>query len=223
MTWVEAIGYGGTCATVCTYAMRTIIPLRIAGIASSFFFITYALFISSWPMLATELVILPLNCVRLYQLLKLMRQVDEATGNELSVDWLESFTRDRAHTAGDVLFRAGDKADYLLVVRSGRFRLAERNIDILPGALVGELGFLSPNNLRTMTLECVVPGSIGRISYEDLKQLYFQNPKFGFYLLRLMATRLFDNLDHARATAQAPEPLPLPLAFTATEAPATVH
>lgn len=197
--WIEVIGYLGTAATVASYSMKTIIPLRIAGIVSSFFFIAYAAFISAWPMLATELLILPLNCLRLYQLLRLMRQLDNADGNELSVSWLEAFTRNRDHRAGDILFCMGETADHLLIVKSGRFRLAERDIPILPGALVGELGFLSPNNQRTMTLECVEDGTVGRISYEHLKQLYFQNPKFGFYLLRLMAARLFDNIDHAKA------------------------
>ncbi len=206
--WIELIGYGGTAATVASYSMKTIIPLRIAGIISSLFFMAYAVFISAWPMLATELLILPLNCLRLYQLLRLMRQLDNADGNELSVEWLEAFTRNREHRAGDILFRMGETADHLLVVKSGRFRLAERDIPILPGALVGELGFLSPSNQRTMTLECVEAGTVGRISYDDLKQLYFQNPKFGFYLLRLMASRLFDNIDHAKSQLATVTPTP---------------
>ena len=63
----EVIGYCGTMATVATYSMRTIVPLRIAGILSSLFFVTYALLADVWPMLATELIILPINCWRLYQ------------------------------------------------------------------------------------------------------------------------------------------------------------
>ena len=68
--WIEAIGYAGTAATVATYSMRTIIPLRIAGILSSLFFITYALISGVLPMLVTELIILPINCYRLYQILR---------------------------------------------------------------------------------------------------------------------------------------------------------
>lgn len=68
--WVELIGYAGTAATVATYSMRTIVPLRIAGIMSSFFFISYALLVGVLPMLVTELVILPINCWRLYQVLR---------------------------------------------------------------------------------------------------------------------------------------------------------
>ncbi len=32
------------------------------------------------------------------------------------------------------------------------------------------------------------------ISYLDLKQLYFQDPKFGFYFLRLTSERLFRDI-----------------------------
>ncbi len=65
--WIEAIGYCGTLATFVSYSMRTIVPLRIASILSSMFFITYALIQGVWPMLATELVLLPLNGLRLAQ------------------------------------------------------------------------------------------------------------------------------------------------------------
>lgn len=72
---IEAIGYCGTLATVATYSMRSIIPLRIASIASSLFFIVYAAVMGVWPMLLTEFVILPINCLRLIQALK---EVDSA-------------------------------------------------------------------------------------------------------------------------------------------------
>jgi hypothetical protein len=75
--WIEIIGYAGTLATIATYAMRTILPLRIAAIFSSVFFITYASIVGIWPMLATGMVILPLNCVRLYQMLKTAKRVRE--------------------------------------------------------------------------------------------------------------------------------------------------
>lgn len=77
--WVEMVGYCGTAATVATYSMRTIIPLRVAGILSSAFFISYAVITGVLPMLVTELVILPINCWRLYQV---MRPVPPAPVNE---------------------------------------------------------------------------------------------------------------------------------------------
>ena len=69
-SWVEVIGYCGTLATFVSYSMRTIIPLRVTSILSSVFFVAYACVASVWPMLATELMLLPLNCIRLAQDLK---------------------------------------------------------------------------------------------------------------------------------------------------------
>jgi CRP/FNR family transcriptional regulator, cyclic AMP receptor protein len=198
-SWIELVGFGGTVFTIAAYSMRTILPLRIAGILSSVFFISYALLIQSWPVLATELVILPLNVVRLYQILTLIKKVDEAADTDkLSAEWLQPFGRDRKYKAGDVLFRAGDAAQNMLMLQAGRFELVEAGKVLTQGELVGEMGFLSPGNRRTMTLICVEDGTVSQVSYLDLKQLYFSNPKFAFYLLRLVSERMFENAERAR-------------------------
>jgi len=72
--------------------------------------------------------------------------------------------------------------------------LVEPGIEIEPGHLVGELAMLAPDNRRTATLECVEAGKVLSITYEQVEQLYYQNPTFGFYFLRLATARLFDNI-----------------------------
>lgn len=201
--WVEAIGYGGTVFTIASYSMRTIIPLRIAGILSSVFFIAYGLLMQLWPMLLTELVILPLNILRLIQMFRLLRQVEEAAKSDFALDWLEPFARNKTYQPGQVLFHKGDHANHLLLIHTGRFRLKEAGIELGSGELVGELGFLSPGNQRTMTLECIEAGSAGSVTYKDIQQLYYQNPKFGFFFLRLISNRLFENLEKAKQSAAA--------------------
>ena len=39
-----------------------------------------------------------------------------------------------------------------------------------------------------------IAGSVLTISYEQLRQLYFENPEFGVYFLRLTSERLFQNM-----------------------------
>ena len=58
---------------------------------------------------------------------------------------------------------------------------------------MGELGFLTPNNRRTMTIECIEDGQVLTITYERLLEIYFQNPQFGYYYLKLTSQRLLDN------------------------------
>jgi CRP-like cAMP-binding protein len=95
--------------------------------------------------------------------------------------------------AGDVLFREGDTADRLFIVVSGRCRLHGSGIEIRPGAVVGELALLSPDKTRTQSLKCEESGDLLEITYEQVKQLYFQNPAFGFFFMELTSRRLFDN------------------------------
>jgi CRP-like cAMP-binding protein len=78
-----------------------------------------------------------------------------------------------------------------------KLRVVESGMESRQGAVVGELGFLSPGNQRTQTSRCQEAGVLPRISYDSLKELYFQNPKFGFYFPRLVSERLFEN--HAAA------------------------
>ena len=93
-----------------------------------------------------------------------------------------------------MLFYKDEKAEDMLYIVSGRFRLVESGIELPVGAIVGELGMLSPSNMRTQTLECIEGGMILSVSYTKVEELYVQNPEFGFYFLRLASARLFENI-----------------------------
>jgi CRP-like cAMP-binding protein len=101
--------------------------------------------------------------------------------------------------AGEVLFSKGETADRMFIVVSGRCRLAESAVDIAPGAVVGELALLSPDKKRTQTMQCVETGDLLEITYGQVRQLYFQNPTFGFYFLELASRRLFENIARLEA------------------------
>ena len=77
---------------------------------------------------------------------------------------------------------------------TGQYRLVEREQVVGPGEVMGELGLIAPDNKRTLTLECIEDGELLTISYDAVRQLYFQNPKFGFDFLRLIGQRLFQNI-----------------------------
>src|SRR5919197_1609430 len=77
---------------------------------------------------------------------------------------------------------------------TGKFLVTELGIELPPGRLVGELAFLSPDNRRTQSLECTEDGEVLAITYDRLLELYFQNPEFGYYFLRLTTERLMQNI-----------------------------
>jgi cAMP-binding proteins - catabolite gene activator and regulatory subunit of cAMP-dependent protein kinases len=195
MTWVEALGWTAAALSITGSAMRTIIPLRCIGIAANVVSLTYASFMGLYPSMTVNLILLPLNGFRLYQMLRLIRKVKVASKSDLSMDWLKPFMRQRPVKAGEILFAKGDAADCMYYTLSGRFRLRELGIDLPQGRVVGEMGFLSPDNKRTQTLECLESGEVLSITYDEVRQLYFQNPEFGFYFLRLTTERLFTNME----------------------------
>ena len=188
---VEAIGYLGTALTITASAMTTMIPLRIIALIASVAVITYGLLIGSWPVVLTEAIQIPFNAYRLWQMVRLVRQVESAAEGDLSLDWLRPFGRAVRFGAGQTVFRKGDAAGEMFYVESGSFRIPEYGIAVRAGGVVGELGLLSPGNTRTASLVCVEAGQALRISYSEVKQLYYQNPEFGFYFLKLTSERLF--------------------------------
>ena len=71
----------------------------------------------------------------------------------------------------------------------GRYRLREMGLEIPNGQVFGELGLISPSNRRTQTVECTEDGEVLTATYMKVRELYFQNPQFGFYFLRLTSER----------------------------------
>jgi len=110
------------------------------------------------------------------------------------MEWLKPFMSRRGCKAGEVIFRKGDLASAMFYTMSGRYRLDEISMDVAPGQVVGELGLVAPDNKRTLTFECLEDGELLTMSYSAVKQLYFQNPEFGFYFLQLISHRLFRNI-----------------------------
>jgi CRP-like cAMP-binding protein len=180
---------------VATLSMRTMIPLRVFAILTNILLIATAIPTHNYPTLLLHGVLLPLNSYRLHQMLQLMREVKRSVNSDLSMEWLRPFMTERKCTAGEVLFYKDEKAESMYYIVSGRFQLVESGIVLPVGAIVGELGMLSPSNARTQTLECVESGVVLGVSYDQVEQLYVQNPAFGFYYLRLSSARLFQNLD----------------------------
>jgi cyclic nucleotide-binding protein len=179
---------------VTTLLMRTMVPLRVAGIVSDVFFIGYGVLSNTVTTLILYILLLPINIFRLAQMLKLVKKARVAAQGDLSMDWLKPFMNRRKYSKGDVLFRKGDRANEMFFTVTGKFLVTELGIELPPGRLVGELAFLSPDNRRTQSLECTEDGEVLAITYDRLLEIYFQNPEFGYYFLRLSTERLLQNI-----------------------------
>jgi hypothetical protein len=179
---------------VATLLMRTIVPLRIAAIISDVAFVAYAVLANSVTTFILYILLLPINVIRLSQMLKLVKKARMSAQGDLSMDWLKPFMTRRKFRRGDMLFRKGEPANEMFFTVTGRFLVTELGIELPAGRIVGELGFLSANNRRTQTVECTENGEVLAITYDKLLEIYFQNPEFGYYFLRLSSDRLLQNI-----------------------------
>jgi Cyclic nucleotide-binding domain len=179
---------------VATLLMRTMVPLRVTGIISDVFFICYGVLSGTVTTLMLYILLLPINIFRLAQMLRLVKRARIAAQGDLSMDWLKPFMNRRKYGKGDVLFRKGDRANEMFFTVTGKFLVTELGIELPAGRLVGELGFLAPDNRRTQSLECTEDGQVLAITYDRLLEIYFQNPEFGYYFLRLSTERLLQNI-----------------------------
>lgn len=205
MQWIEAFGYLGALMTLATFSMKTMLHLRMVGIVANLAFITYGVFNHVYPVLLLHMTLLPLNAWRLWQLLRMTQQIKAISASRFSMEWLKPFSRRKDAQAGETLFRKGDVAEEILFVLSGRFRAVEADVVLEQGEVIGELGLITKEHKRTQTVVCEQAGSLLQINYDEVRQMYFQNPRFGFFFLELVAERLMRDANRMTLT---PETVP---------------
>jgi CRP-like cAMP-binding protein len=89
----------------------------------------------------------------------------------------------------------------MYLVQKGGIRLVEIDRKVGQGDLIGEIGILSPTNVRTATAIADEDTDLLAITQDQVLQLYHQNPEFGFFLVRLVTQRLLRNLADAQFDA----------------------
>src|SRR5216683_6710081 len=151
---------------VATTTMRTMIPLRIFGILANVVLFATAIPSHNYLVMLVQASMLIVTPYRLHQMLQLVRDVKKSVNSDLSMEWLKPFMTERNCAAGEVLFYKDEKAEDMLYIVSGRFRLVESGIELPVGAIVGELGMLSPSNVRTQTLDCLDGGLVLSVTYK---------------------------------------------------------
>jgi len=189
----------GAALYVATLMVRTIVPLRVLGIISIIFFIGYGALAGAVATFFLYLLSLPINIIRLRQMLTLVKKARISAQGDLSMDWLRPFMSPRKYKKDDVLFDKGDVAKEMFYTVSGKFLVKEINVELPPGRIMGELGFIDPNNKRTGTVVALEDSDVLTITYDRLLELYFQNPEFVYYFLRLTTERLTQNIGRLEA------------------------
>lgn len=196
------LGFIGAALMVASYLMKSMMPLRLVALAANVFLVAYAIINQSWPTMALYLAMIPINLKKVNEIRKLVAAMATARADTPVADWLLPHMTRRQARAGDVLWRKGDASTEMVYVHSGELLLVEHDTVLGPGSLVGEIGLFSPDNQRTGSIACRTDCTLYSLSSEGVAKLYFQNPKLGFHLMRLVVERL--RRDAERARAQVP-------------------
>jgi Cyclic nucleotide-binding domain len=199
ITLANMFALAGAIFFVATLLTQTMVPLRVANMIGCAFFAMFGALSGTITTFLLYLLMVPINAYRLRQMLALVKKARSATQGDMSMEWLKPFMTQRKYRKGDTLMKKGDLANEMLLTVTGRFLVVEINVELPPGRLMGELGFLTPDNRRTATIECIEDGQVLTITYEKLLEIYFQNPQFGYYFLVLTSQRLLENLARAEA------------------------
>ena len=100
MTYVTMIGFVAAGLVIATLSMRTMIPLRLIGIASNVAFVTYGALFGSIPTVMLHSILFPLNIYRLYEMLRLIKQVDAASKGDMGRTGSDPFAACKAPAGG---------------------------------------------------------------------------------------------------------------------------
>jgi CRP/FNR family transcriptional regulator, cyclic AMP receptor protein len=191
--WIIVAGWLAAVLVFSAFFMRTMIPLRIVAIASNVAFIAYALlglrygvFDRLYPILVLHSALLPLNLIRLRELKRMIASV-RATNADEAIQALIPYMKLEQFREGDVVFRRGDPANKLYVVQQGNVRLRETGKRISAGGVFGEVGLFAPHGVRSLTAICDDHCRLATISADKVLELYYESPRFGFFLIRLIS------------------------------------
>ena len=200
---VIGLGFVAGALYIASHYMKTMVPLRLCEIGANVLFVGYGWLYPSYPTLALYAILICLNSLRLYEMLELIKKVREASSGDMSIEWLKPFMHKHVFQQGQTLFHKGDVAEEMYYIASGRLHVKGLDLELAPGTLVGELGYVAPERTRTQTIECLDEVHLLVITYDKLTELYFQNPSFGFYFLKLISQRLFENVSRAEQALEA--------------------
>jgi CRP/FNR family cyclic AMP-dependent transcriptional regulator len=192
---ITLIGYFASSLVFATFWMRAPLRLRQVAIASNIVFFTYGVLAHAVPVAVLHLVLFPLNIWRLIELERLNARVRAALATDLSLDWLQQFMARRRFPAGQFMFRQHDAGTDAYYILDGTVRLSEIDVVVSRGNLLGEMALFSATRKRAMSAFCETDVEVLVMSSDAFAKLYYQNPEFGFYLVRLITQRLEQDVE----------------------------
>jgi hypothetical protein len=200
--FAEIFGIAAALASLYAAHSKTMIPLRWAAIAANALAMIYSALHGTWPTFVLNAVLLPTNAWRLRAMLQLIGEIGESLKSDMNAEWLLPYARPKTFRPGDIMIARGDYATAAFYIVTGEVEITELGQKFGNGTLLGEIGLFTPDGKRTRTVRCKTDVETAVIDYDRFKELYFQNPEFGFRLLHLIVARLHEEFPQAAPASQ---------------------
>ena len=201
ITLIEAVGWVASILTIATYAMNTMMLLRILALASSACFVIYGTVLQLWPLVVMELVLLPINGFRLWQLVSLRHLLDgseKRIHDDYSV--IRRYGKKRKILEGVTIFERGESVEELYFLAKGRILIEEYELELEAGNIFGEIGFFTDAAARTATARCLEDAVVYTLNQNQFMRLQFEDPSFGLSVMRTVTRRLQQNANDPLST-----------------------
>lgn len=124
---------------------------------------------------------------------RLIQYVRDAARTGLGMDWLIPYATPVRFRHGDTMAKKGDMVGRVYFITSGEVLIEGPGIKVGPGQIVDEISVFVPDHRRSYTMTCLTDVETLAVTGERIKQLYFQNPRVGFYLTQLIVGRLLED------------------------------
>ena len=118
------------------------IPLRVIALGSNVAFLAYGGLLHLYPVLLLHAVLMPVNAWRLTEILRLRGHVRGSGGDNAVFTALLPFAKRITVAQGEVVIRKGEPSDCLYLVFEGALWVADAQVELRPGTVVGEMGVL---------------------------------------------------------------------------------
>ena len=193
-TVILSVGYLASALVFVTFYMKTMVPLRCVAMASNITFLTYGMWLHLWPIAILHALMLPLNGLRLMQIRRMLLDLRAARTEEIDLKTIARSFDAVKYPRGSVLFRKGDAGDCAYYIAKGEVEFPEVKARCGEGQIFGEIAIFSPMHLRMASAVCTTDVELYRMDEHALVVAFHQSAPFAFSILRLITTRLLQDV-----------------------------
>jgi len=122
----------------------------------------------------------------------------DAQNGHMDMKWLLASMTHEHHRKDTMLFRCGDPGTKFYYLQHGHILLEEIDVTMGPKEVFGEIGLFAPHQQRTCSARCTSDVDVFTLSFEEVERCLLLNPKFTFFIMRLITERLMADRERFR-------------------------